>query len=108
MRRRPIAERVGVMVAELAILGAVYYFIVREPSLILGLGVTILAANLVPPRFEGIAGGLGLAGTALWVHLATGARQIPGLLGAIGVIVFVYALIRLIAAGRAASPDDRG
>lgn len=96
-QRRRFGERIGVMIVELAILGAVYYFVVREPSLILGLGITIIAVNLAPLRFEGIAGGLGLAGTGLWVHLATGAKQIPGLLGVIGLVIVVYALIRLMA-----------
>lgn len=95
-QRRRMGERIGVMVFELAILGAVYYFVVREPSLILGLAITIVVANLTPLRFEGIAGGLCLAGTALWFHLATGMKQIPGLLGVIGLLIFVYALIRLL------------
>jgi len=98
-RVRNLGEHLGMLGAELAILAIVYVFVVREPSIVFGLGAVIIATNLSPQRYEGIVGGIGLAGVGFWVHKATGLTQIPAVFALIGLVIFVYALVRLLASG---------
>lgn len=94
--RNDWTARLGLLGFELAFLAAIYLLWIREPVLIGGIGVALIASALGPARFSSVIGGLVVVGVGVVDHLTSGRSQIPTVLGVLGGIIAAYGVFVLV------------
>lgn len=98
--RNDWTSRLGLLAFELLVLGAVYFFLIREPVLIGGIGVALVVSALLPQRIASIFAGLVVAGVGVVDHFASGRAQIPTLLCVLGGLIAAYGVFTLVTSRR--------
>ncbi len=93
--REPIAEKLGMVAIELAILGAAWWYLGLHTYLVGSIAGVIITAGLVPRRFASLLSGVGLLGVAALVYFYFGAPQLAGLMAVAAVVIAILGLLRL-------------
>lgn len=102
--RTSFAGRLPLVLGELAVLGAAWWFLKLDPPLVGALAGVIALSVLVPERFDSLVTGVGMLGLAALVYFYYGARPLAAVLGVFALVMLATGIPK--ARGRTSSTRD--
>lgn len=104
--RSSFARRLPMVLGELAVLGAAWWFMKLDPPLVGAIAGVIVLSVLVPERYDSLVTGVGMLGLASLVYFYYGARPLAAVLGVFALVMLATGIPK--ARGRASSASGDG
>lgn len=98
--------RLPMVLGELAVLGAAWWFLKLDPPLAGAIAGVIVLSVLVPERYDSLVTGVGMLGLAALVYFYYGSRPLAAVMGVVALVMLATGIPK--ARGRASSASGGG